>query len=38
MRNEHLAIVCKKKKQELLNKYFGMIVKEAALECPETFG
>ena len=29
---------CKRKEQELLNKYFGNLVKEAAIEKPETIG
>ena len=38
MTNEHIKEVCKKKEQELLNKYFGNLVREAAIECPETIG
>ena len=30
--------ICKSKEQELLNKYFGNLVKEAAIERPETIG
>ena len=30
--------LCKKKEHELLNNYFGNLVKEAAVECPETIG
>lgn len=30
--------LCKRKEQELLNKYFGNLVKEAAIEKPETIG
>ena len=30
--------LCKSKEQELLNKYFGNLVKEAAIERPETIG
>ena len=33
-----LEVRCKDKEQELLKKYFGNIIKEAALECPETIG
>ena len=29
---------CKEKEQELLNRYFGNLVKEAAIERPETIG
>lgn len=29
---------CKRKEQELLNKYFGNLIKEAAIEKPETIG
>ena len=29
---------CRKKEQDLLNKYFGNLVKEAAIERPETIG
>ena len=38
MINEHIKEVCKEKEQELLNKYFGNFVREAAIECPETIG
>lgn len=38
MKNEWLEALCKEKEQELLNKYFGNLVKEAAVECPETIG
>ncbi len=30
--------LCKEKEQELLDKYFGNLVKEAAIERPETIG
>ena len=33
-----LENLCKEKEQELLNKHFGNLVKEAAIECPETIG
>ena len=33
-----LENLCKEKEQKLLNKYFGNLVKEAAIECPETIG
>lgn len=33
-----LEILCKEKEQELLNKYFGKLSKEAAIERPETIG
>lgn len=38
MENEKLIALCNKKEQELLNKYFGDLVKEAAIERPETIG
>ncbi len=38
MTNEQLERLCKKKEQELLNKYFGNLVKEAAIERPEIIG
>ena len=38
MTNEQLERLCKEKEQELLNKYFVNLVKEAALERPETIG
>ena len=38
MINEHIKEVCKEKEQELLNKYFGNFVREAAIECPEIIG
>ena len=38
MDTEQIIILCKEKEQELLNKYFGNLVKEAAIERPETIG
>lgn len=38
MTKEHVIALCKEKEQELLNKYFGNLVKEAAIERPETIG
>ena len=38
MTNEQLERLCKEKEQELLNKYFGNLVNEAAIEMPETIG
>lgn len=38
MTNEQLERLSKEKEQELLNKYFGNLVKEAAVERPETIG
>ena len=38
MTNEQLERLCKEKEQELLNKYFGNLVKEAAIERPEIIG
>ena len=38
MTNEQLERLCKEKEQELLNKYFVNLVKEAAVERPETIG
>lgn len=38
MTNEQITKLCKDKEQELLNKYFGNLVKEAAIEQPETIG
>ena len=38
MTNEQLERLCKEKEQELLNKYFVNLVKEAAIERPETIG
>lgn len=38
MTNEQIKTLCKEKEQELLNKYFGNLAKEAAIERPETIG
>lgn len=38
MINEQLERLCKEKEQELLNKYYGNLVKEAAVVRPETIG
>lgn len=38
MTNEQIINLCKEKEQELLDKYFGNLVHEAAIECPETIG
>jgi hypothetical protein len=38
MNNPTPRRLCEKKEQELLNKYFGNLVKEAALERPENIG
>ncbi len=38
MINETISRICKEKEQELLNKYFGNLVQEAAIERPETIG
>ena len=38
MISEQLITLCKEKEQELLNKYFGNLVREAAIERPETIG
>ena len=38
MEKEKILAFCNKKEQELLNKYFGNLVKEAAVERPETIG
>ena len=38
MGNERIIKLCKEKEQELLQKYFGNLVKEAAVERPETIG
>ena len=38
MTNEQVISLCKEKEQELLNKYFGNLVKEAAAERPDTIG
>ena len=38
MNTEQVINLCKEKEQKLLNKYFGNLVKEAAVERPETIG
>lgn len=38
MTNEQIEKLCKEKEQELLDKFFGNLVKEAAIERPETIG
>lgn len=38
MNNENVEKLCKEKEQELLNKYFSNLVREAALERPESIG
>lgn len=38
MTNEQVIALCNKKEQELLDKYFGNLVKEAAHEQPEVIG
>lgn len=38
MTNEQITNLCKEKEQELLNKYFGNLVNEAATLRPETIG
>jgi len=38
MTNEQIIHLCKEKEQELLDKYFGNLVREAAIERPETIG
>lgn len=38
MTNEQITKLCKEKEQELLKKYFGELVKEAAIVRPETIG
>lgn len=38
MTNEQIRSLCNEKEQELLNKYFRNLVKEAAIERPETIG
>lgn len=38
METNNVERLCKDKEQELLNKYFGNLVKEAAIERPETIG
>ena len=38
MTNEQIERLCSEKEQELLDKYFGNLQKEAAVERPETIG
>ena len=38
MSNEQIERTCIEKEQELLNKYFGNLTKEAAIERPNTIG
>lgn len=38
MKNLQIESICKEKEQELIVKYFGNIVKEAAVDRPETVG
>lgn len=38
MINESVEIICNKKIEELIEEYFGNLVKEAAIEQPETIG
>ena len=38
MTNEQIEKLCEDKAKELLNKYFGNLVKEAAVERPDTIG
>ena len=38
MNPNEIAMLCKEKEQELLDKYFGNLVHEAAIEMPETIG
>lgn len=38
MTSQEIAILCKKKQSELLEKYFGNLTHEAAIELPETIG
>lgn len=38
MNKEEIRLSCAQKEQELLDKYFGNLVKEAAIDCPETIG
>ena len=35
---EQIEKLCKAKEVELLDKYYGNLIKEAAIECPETIG
>lgn len=38
MNKAEIRLSCAQKEQELLDKYFGNLVKEAAIDCPETIG
>lgn len=38
MTNEQVIAICKEKERELLNKYFGRLIEEAAHERPEDIG
>lgn len=38
MDSKEITILCKEKEQELLNKYFGNLIHEAAIGKPETIG
>lgn len=38
MNKGEIRLSCTHKEQELLNKYFAHLVKEAAIDCPETIG
>ena len=38
MDTKQIEKLCNEKEQELLNQYFGDLVKEAAVECPEIIG
>ena len=38
MNKAEIETLCKSKEQELLNKYFGNLIKEAAIERPDTIG
>lgn len=38
MESNQIKTLCKEKEQELLDKYFGNLVHEAAIERPETIG
>jgi len=38
MSNKELEKHCADKAEALLNKYFGSLVKEASVDCPETIG
>ena len=38
MTTREIAYVCEEKQSQLLSKYFGNLVQEAAIGCPETIG